>query len=230
MDEIKSLIKELESICVDNMAERYYSNTSEYPYKLMYFLNSLNLRMKECSESAVILLEQGFTLPALVLIRTMMENTALLYDAYKFVKTTIDSDEINKNTDFKLMQLLFANQYSKEGCEPSDLEMRATRVGVLISQIDNEFPGWKGFYGNLCEFVHPNSDGVICSYSKLIEKKGIFFKPQLTEEHCLYNAFLATLKLALVIYLEKAMYIIETIHTFTEISEDYIKNSEVNKL
>ena len=230
MEEIKIVIKELESICVDNMPERYYSNTSKYPYKLMHFLNSLNLRMKECGESAVILLEQGFTLPALVLIRTMMENTALLYDAYKLVKTTIESDEINENTDFRLMQLLFANQYPKESCEPSDLEMRVLRVGVLNSQIDKEFPGWKGFYGNLCEFVHPNSDGVICCYSKLIEKKGIFFKPQLTEEHCSYNAFLTTLKLALVVYLEKAMYIIETIHTFTEISEDCIKNSDVDKL
>ena len=142
MEEIKKIIKELESICADNMPERYYSNTSKYPYKLMHFLNSLNLRMKECSESAVILLEQGFTLPALVLIRTMMENTALLFDAYKLVKTTIDSDEINEDTDPKLMQLMFANQYPKESCEPSDLELRATRIGVLNSQIDDDFPGW----------------------------------------------------------------------------------------
>ena len=223
MEEMKNFIKELESICVDNMPERYYSNTSKYPYKLMHFLNSLNLRMKECGESAVILLEQGFTLPALVLIRTMMENTALLYDAYKLVKMTIDSDEINEDTDSKLMQLMFANQYPKESCEPSDLELRATRIGVLNSQIDDDFPGWKNYYGCLCEFVHPNSDGVICSYSKLIEKKGVLFYPQLTEKHSLYNLFIVILKLSIVIYLEKVKYIKETIHKFSTISEDYIK-------
>ena len=224
MEEIKGLIIELGGLCDDNMPERLYSNTSKYPYKLMYFLNALNLRMKECSQSAVILLEIELTLPALVLIRTMMENTALLYDAYKLVKTTIDSDEFNKGTDAKLMQLLFANQYPKESCEFSDLEMRATRIGALNSQVDVEFPGWKEYYGKLCEFVHPNSDGVICSYSELIEKEGILFKPQLTEKHCLYKAFLATLKLSLAIYIEKANYIKEEIYQFSNLSEAYIEN------
>lgn len=223
MEEIKNLIKELESFCVDNMPERYYANSSKYPYKLMLFLNSLNLRMNECGESAVILLEKGFTLPALVLIRTMMENTALLYDAYKLVKTTIDNNRINENTDSKLMQLLFANQYPKESCDPSDLEMRATRVGVLNSQIDDDYPGWKTYYGCLCEFVHPNSDGVISSYSEIIENEAVLFYPRLTTKHCLYNLFIVILKLSIVIYLEKVKYIKETIHKFSTISEDYIK-------
>lgn len=223
MEEIKGLIVALENICVGEMPERQYSNISKLPYKLMRLINSLSLRMKECSESSAILLEKGYTLPALVLIRTAMENTALLFEAYKLVDKVIADENVDETTDSKLMQLLFANCYSKKFCTPSDIEYRATRIGVLNSQIDDDFPGWKNYYGCLCEFAHPNSDGVICSYSKLIEKKGVLFYPQLTEKHSLYNLFIVILKLSIVIYLEKVKYIKETIHKFSTISEDYIK-------
>ena len=56
MEEIKGLIVALENICVGEMPERQYSNISKLPYKLMRLINSLILRMKECSESSAILL------------------------------------------------------------------------------------------------------------------------------------------------------------------------------
>ena len=223
MNEIKELINKLGNVCEDRMPERKYSKTSKYPYKLMLFINSLNLRMRECGESSMFLLEKGNILSALVIIRAMMENTALLYDAYKLVKAIVEEKKINETTDSKLMQLLYATQYPKADCDSSDLDYRATRIGELVSQVNEDFPNWKKYYGALCEFVHPNSDGVTQSYSEIIGNKEVLFYPKLTTEHLLYPAFITTLKLALIIYIEKTGYIIEKIPAFTKASEDYIK-------
>ena len=181
----------------------------------MTFVNSMNWRMKECGEAAIMLLEADLTHPALMLIRSAMENAAITIKLTDIVRDAVDRKEIIEGDDDELMRLLFANNYRKDDpfVEPDDERFTAVRIGKHVKRAEELYPGFRRYYSYLCEFVHPNSDGVGQSYSLLhIEENRTDFGPVLNSNHKSYGAFTITLVLALTIYLEQ----IETIEKSLE--------------
>lgn len=188
------------------MQNRGYSNLSKLPYKVMAFVNSMNWRMKECSYATVQLLESDLVLPALMLIRSLMENVAITIKLSDVVKTVVERKAVNDSDDEDLMRILFGNNYPKDDpfIEPDDESLKASRIGKHIKRADELYPGFQKYYKYLSEFVHPNSDGVCQSYSELlIEEDETHFGPRLNSAHELYDAFTTTLVLSLKIYLKQ---------------------------
>lgn len=204
--EAKRLIKELSKHCVQTMPNKKYSNLSKLPWKVIMFVNSMNWRMKESAEAAILLLESDLTHPSLMLIRSCMENAAITIKLADVVRTVVERKRVLVSDDEDLMRLLFANNYPKDDpyTEPDDKRFQADRIGMHVTRADELYPGFKSYYKSLCEFVHPNSDGVGQSYSTPHFEEGYTsFGPVLNAEHCLYDAFTITLVLALQIYLEQ---------------------------
>lgn len=228
----KELVIELSKHCVSAMSNREYSNLSKLPYKVMTFVNSMNWRMKECAESAILLLESNYTHPSLMLIRSAMENAAIIVKLADIVADVIERKEIVDADDEDLMRLLFANNYRKD--EPIigeyDECYKAERIGKHVKRADELYPGFKRYYGYLCEFVHPNYDGVKLSYSLLnIEEGYTDFGPQLNPTFGLYNAFTITLVLALRIYVDQVTYVDDNLNDFINLCDiDIIIQDSVN--
>lgn len=188
----------------------------------MAFVNSMNWRMKECAEAAVLLLESDLTHPALMLIRGCMENAAITIKLADVVRDVVERKDVKETDDEDLMRLLFGNNYPKEDpfVEPDDERLKAERIGKHVKRADELYPGFRKYYGSLCEFVHPNSDGVGQSFSMLhIEEGKTDFGPRLNSEHELYDAFTITLVLSLSIYLDQTDIIDENLEDFIHLCD-----------
>ena len=223
----KKLLAELSRHCVKTMPNKEYSNMSKLPWKVMTFVNSMNWRMKESAEAAVLLLESDLTHPSLMLIRSCMENAAITIKLADIVRTVVERKQVLASDDEELMRLLFANNYSSDDpyVEPDDKHFKAERIGIHITRADELYKGFRSYYKNLCEFVHPNSDGVGQSYSLLhIEDGYTDFGPRLNASHELYDAFTITLVLSLSIYLDQLELIEEKLEDFIHLCDiDIVK-------
>lgn len=228
----KELIMELSKRCVTSMQNKEYSNLSKLPYKVMTFVNAMNWRMKECCEAAILLFESDLTHPALMLVRSAMENAAITIKLVDAVKDVVDRKEVIENDDEKLMRLLFANNYKKDDpyIEPDDDRLKAERIGKHVKRAEELYPGFQRYYSYMCEFVHPNSDGVGQSYSILhIEEDYTSFGPVLNSAHDLYDAFTITLVLALQIYMDQTKSIDDNLEDFIHLCDINIVKKMLDK-
>lgn len=225
--EAKKYISELSKRCVTSMPNKEYSNLSKLPYKVMTFVNAMNWRMKECAEAAVLLFESDLTHPALMLVRSSMENAAITIRLSDVVSEVVERKEIISGDDDNLMRLLFGNNYRKDDpfIEPDDERLKAERIGKHVKRAEELYPGFQRYYSYLCEFVHPNSDGVGQSFSKLhIEEGYTDFGPNLNSKHEMYDAFTITLVLSLSIYLDQLDLIDEKLEDFIHLCDiDIVK-------
>lgn len=223
----KELIEKLSKHCVETMPNKEFSTLSKLPWKVMMFVNSMNWRMKESSEAAILLLESDLTHPSLMLIRSCMENAAIIIKLADIIRTVIERKRVLDNDDEDLMCLLFANNYPKDNpyFEPDDKRFKANRIGIHVTRADELYPGFKSYYKSLSEFVHPNSDGVGLSYSMPHIVEGYTcFGPVLNSEHELYEAFTITLVLALQIYLDQINSIDNNLEDFIHLCDiDIVK-------
>ena len=187
------------------MQNKEYSNISKLPYKVMTFVNAMNWRMKEGAEAAVLLLESDLTHPSLMLIRGCMENAAITIKLADVVNGVVDKRDVS-DVDDELMRLLFGNNYKKDDpfVDPDQERLKAKRIGRHVKRAEELYPGFEKYYSSLCEFVHPNYDGVSHSFSDLKIDEGItIFGPRLNSSYVLYDAFVITLVLSLTIYLDQ---------------------------
>ncbi len=217
INEAEECIAELRKRCVTFMDNKEYSNLSKLPYKLMSFVNSMNWRMKECAEAAVQLFKSDLTHPALMLVRSAMENAAITITLADVVNEVVDRKKVIKADDDRLMRILFGNNYPKDDSfiEPCDDYLKAERIGKHVRRAEELYPRFRDYYSYLCEYVHPNYDGVSQSYSLLNKEKGYTeFGPRLNPSFELYDAFTITLVLALRIYENQVKYIDENLEIF----------------
>ena len=225
--EAKELIDKLSKHCVTTMRNKEYSNLSKLPFKVMTFVNAMNWRMKECAEAAVLLLESDLTHPALILIRSAMENAAITVRLADVVCEVIARQDVIEADDTALMRILVGNNYRKDDpfVNPEEEEYKAERVGKHVKRAEELYPGFQRYYSYLCEFVHPNFDGVGQSYSSLhIDEDYTVFGPNLCSSHELFDAFTITLVLSLTIYLEQIDSIDDNLEDFIHICDlDIVK-------
>ena len=223
----KELLMKISEHCVNSMQNKEYSNLSKLPYKVMTFVNSMNWRMKECGEAALLLLESDYTHPSLMLIRSAMENAAIIISLADVIDDVIERKNVSAETDKKLMLLLFGNNYRKD--DPftgiDDKLYKAERIGKHVKRAEELYPGFQRYYSYLCEFVHPNYDGVSQSYSVWhIDEDYTTFGPNLKSSHELYDAFTITLVLALSIYLDQIQSIEDNLEHFIHLCDiDIVK-------
>ena len=223
----KELLMKISEHCENSMQNKEYSNLSKLPYKVMNFVNSMNWRMKECGEGALLLLESDYTHPALMLIRSAMENAAIIISLADVIDDVIERKNVSVETDKKLMLLLFGNNYRKD--DPftgiDDTLYKAERIGKHVKRAEELYPGFQRYYSYLCEFVHPNYDGVSQSYSVLhIDEDYTTFGPNLKSSHELYDSFTITLVLALSIYLNQIQSIEDNLENFIHLCDiDIVK-------
>ena len=225
----EEFILKLKRHCVDEMFSRKYSWRAKHPFKVMSFVNAMTWRMYDMSCAAVTLLKQDNIIPALSLVRACWENMVATYELAGLVKDCCEKQIIDGRIDDTLMRILFSNRFEKDNRYVGEEhfkqfeQYKAKNILTLIQKHGKDFPQLKDVYGAICEFVHPNHDGVLGGYSYEDEvNQTIYYGPQFDQESWLFSASVATLKCSIDLYINYIASIEENIDEFSRLCENFL--------
>ena len=225
--ECADYICELKTHCVESMFCREYSWRAKHPFKVMSFVNAMTWRMYDMSHAALTLMQQDSIIPSLCLVRACWENMVATYELKELVLDCCKQKTIPSNVDDTLMRILYSNRYDAGnrymGGEHYEhfKEYKAKNILTLVQRIEKVYPQVKDFYSTICEFVHPNGDGVCGSYSQLDEETHtVLFGPQFSQDSPLFPAFITTLSCSIDLYLKFVESIEVFIAEFTRLCEE----------
>ena len=225
----EEIICALKNHCVDDMFSRKYSWRAKHPFKVMFFVNAMTWRMYDMSCAALTLLKQNNIIPALSLVRACWENMVATYELAGLVKDCCEKQIIDGSIDDTLMRILFSNRFEKDSRYVGEEHFKqfekykSKNILTLIQKYGKDFPQVKDVYGAICEFVHPNHDGVLGGYSYEDEaNQTIYFGPQFTQDSWLFSASIVTLNCSIALYINFITSIEGNIEEFSRLCEKFI--------
>ena len=227
LKECEDYLKELKTHCVESMFSREYSWRAKYPFKVMSFVNAMTWRMYDMANAALTLMKQDSIIPSLCLVRACWENMVATYELKNLVHDCCEEQIVTDNVDIVLMRLLYSNRFEKDNRYVSQehyesfKEYKAKNILTLVQKLEKDYPAAKDFYGNLCEFVHPNGDGVCGSYAYLDESiHTTTYGPQFSRQSDMFPAFITTLSCSMGLYIGFIETIKDRIKEFAKLCED----------
>ena len=230
--ESEEYIADLKNYHVDEMFSRMYSRSAKQPFKVMSFVNAMTWRMYDISSAALMLLKNDNIIPSLSLVRACWENMVATYDLAGLVKDCCEKQTVDSSVDDVLMRILFSNRFEKDNRYVGEEHFnqfekyKAKNILTLIQKHAKDFPQVKDVYGAICEFVHPNLDGVLRSYSYDDESnETIYFGPQFTQDSWLFSASIVTLNCSIALYINFITSIEGNIEEFSRLCEKFILSS-----
>lgn len=230
--ECKSYISALKTHCVDSMFSRQYSWRAKHPFKVMSYVNAMTWRMYDMSNAALTLMKMDSIIPSLCIVRACWENMVATYELKVLVHFCCEQKTIPGDVDETLMRILYSNRYDKNnryvGGEHFEnfKEYKAKNILTLVQKLEKEYPQTKDLYSTICEFVHPNGDGVGGSYSQLDEStQTVSFGPEIRCDSLLFPAFITTLDYSISLYLRFVESIETSIDDFSRLCEESLKST-----
>jgi hypothetical protein len=136
---------------------------SKIPFKAVSLREALIHRLADLSDIACKLYEQNRIVPAIIMVRAVMETLAMLYLLYVKVDRVVTSRELGEIDDF-LMRGIF-------GWRNETLAAQPLNILKAVDELDRKFKGYRRLYDDLSEFVHPNWSGTSGAYGNLIKDK-----------------------------------------------------------
>ena len=229
----EEFVRELKNHCVDDMFSRKYSWRAKHPFKVMSFVNAMTWRMYDMSCAALTLLKQNNIIPALSLVRACWENMVAAYELAGLVKDCCEKQIIDGNIDDTLMRILFSNRFEKDNRYVGEEHFKqfekykSKNILTLIQKHGKDFPQVKDVYGAICEFVHPNHDGVLGGYSYEDEaNQTIYYGPQFNQESWLFAASVVTLNCSIDLYINYIASIEKYIDEFSRLCENFLMDTD----
>lgn len=219
--------------CFEGTDNYEWSTLSKLPLKVINILQPMTWRMRDAEEAARILIDNNYVHPAAIMIRSAMENTAFIHMLSVVVKEAVDAGKVLDDTDEKLMTLSFGNQYKQGVFIPDDVfesmqEHKAFRSGKLLKEISKRYPSYNDMYSSLCEFAHPNTDGVQGCFSKLdIKNHTTYYGKMLTKERQIFPAIEGSVVVALALYIERYDAILNMMPEFIRICEEDLREKRM---
>lgn len=148
------------------------------------------------------------------------------FELKELVQLCCEQKALPCDVDETLMRILYSNRYDKDnrymGGEHYEnfKEYKAKNILTLVQKLEKRYPQAKDFYSTICEFIHPNGDGVGGSYSHLDEStQSVSFGPQFSRESQLFPAFITTLSCSIDLYLKFMESIEDNIMVFSQLCE-----------
>ncbi|MBU1100138.1 MAG: hypothetical protein KKA84_07015 [Bacteroidetes bacterium] len=179
-------------------------------FRFQVYLQVVLHRVHDLSNSIINCVKNKQVASAFILLRALNENTSVIYDANRRLDVLISSG------DFKsIFKLIFNLQYGTripdrideavedEGkkCEEatskySDNDVReaftAQQILNVLDRISKDIPAHRGIYEYLCEYAHPNYDGLMGLYTKWIDKFSVEISTDISyTEHTVSRIFVS---------------------------------------
>lgn len=179
---ITSILKAMEMCRI----EKLYPNPSGSPltpktvFRFQVYLQVVLNRIYELSESIILCLDNSNIASAFILLRALDENSSVVFDGYRRLSVLLEQKDFQK-----IYELIFNLQYGtrlkqkletlsdEQGEKDKDSYYTKEKVKEIytarqiLSVMDNVskvIPNHRDDYEHLCEFAHPNYDGLMGLY------------------------------------------------------------------
>ncbi len=147
----------------DNIPAAALPTQSKIPFKVVVLREMLFHRVSTLATPAVSLLESGNVVSGILLTRAVMETVAVVaVIGYELKKFLVHQDIIRFN-DF-LTTCLLGNRRKTDGIEKN---YPAENIMNFIDAVTKKKKGYRTMYEELCEYAHPNFDGVLGSFGHM---------------------------------------------------------------
>jgi hypothetical protein len=161
--DVKQLTAELQRSLPKRIDAAVLGLPSKIPFKAISLREGLIHRASDLSGLACELYERRRIVPAIIMVRAVMETVAMLYFLYWRIDQVLTSQELGDIDQF-LMRGIF-------GWRDDTMPMQPLNVLTAIDRVDKQFEGYRGLYDELSEFAHPNWSGASGAYANLIQNK-----------------------------------------------------------
>lgn len=141
------------------VAARSLTLKSNTPFKALVLREALIHRVSSIADGAISEFDAGRWVAATILVRAVVETTALLFSLNRRVSRAIREKNDDDLTEFLRRTMVGSRT------EPDLPE--AINVLNFIDAVEKEFPGFRRQYEELSEYAHPNWCGVLGAFSKL---------------------------------------------------------------
>ncbi len=220
LEEVEKIIKKMKIQLTNKIDHFHYSKVAKIPLKVHSFIEIMNLRMIDFSDSVQILLRDNKIVPAIPLIRSLMENVAITDRVVEAVKSSLSENKLVCDFDDLMTKIKLGTRYSKDIVSISIL--------TQIDKLDKRVKGVRKYYDCLCEFTHPNWDGVEGSYSELDEiNRCTYVQKVISKEHPLMNFFQSCFLLIINVFLGLFEWLKKKLPEFTKLCELDLLKKEI---
>lgn len=215
-------LHKIQSLVIERISHFKYSKQAKIPYKVHSLVESMNCRIIDFCESIDLLIKTNHIVPAILLIRSIIEVTAIIYRISYSVDKSIENNKLIVDFDDLIMNLNFGTRYGSD--------YKAINIITHIDKLNKKYNVISNFYNDLSEFVHPNWDGVQGSYTELNEDEiNTLIIRVITTENPVFNWIEGCYNLCMEIYLEEVNKLMLDLPEFAKICESEIKN-KINTL
>lgn len=160
-------IVSIKSALPKSISSGAFSIKAKIPSKVHLARETIGYRVLNLSETAYDLIQKDEFVPALILIRSILESTAVLYTIKENVANCLEKENIG-DFDDTIMRVIF-------GSRDKSTSLEAVNVLTMIDKWDKKTKLVRKIYNDLCEFSHPNCSGVEASYG-IIDKEKLLVK------------------------------------------------------
>ncbi len=166
----KKILDDIKKKQPAKIEKKNYSLKVTMPLKVDMIKETSAYRIRELSETVLLLIEVKKYLPAIIIIRSIFETSSLLYFTYIKAKKVLNDKNLDAFND-TLNRLTFA-------CSGHEDEAKPINVLTTIDKMDKEFNDEVGNEANTCrwiyntmtDYVHPNWDGSQLVFQELDEE------------------------------------------------------------
>lgn len=166
LKDIEESISALEKSLTYEIVGKEISSITKLPFKVISLVHSLHHRAIDLAKNSYQLYINEDYLASAILIRSLMETTALTYLVKKRVLQTVESENIDHIDDF-IMNSSF-------GGKTEDSPLTCPHIMKAVNHTNKKYEKYREMYAWLSEFVHPNWMGTTGLYSKINEFDGVF--------------------------------------------------------
>lgn len=195
LNRAKELAESVRASLPAEVREGSLTLNSKLPFKAISFRELLIHRLSELVDVSIQLCESNQLVPSFVTTRAVVETTAILFGLYQ--KTV----EFNKTKDVEAFdQFLMKGMF---GSKDPEGPVQPHNILTAVDHLEKQSKGFRHMYDILCEFTHPNYDGVMGSYGWVDESKHIIYLGKQYQE---LPAFVAVSPLVICMELFKEYY------------------------
>ena len=230
--EVDHTISLISQALVDKITRSDFKTNSKIPYKVVSVKEIYKQKLFDCMEALRILIDNEKYLPALMIIRSIMEITSVINSLENRLQNALADREI-KSLDEELM-ILLAGIKSPHAMGEDDTEMESSddvkyQSKNILGYIDKMAKTYKSYrivYEELSEFVHPNFCGCANTYSEIDEPSyTTYFGFNPDKDINYYKGSIKYTSILANIFLEKTKSIETMMPKLVELCNDIIKNN-----
>lgn len=163
LEEACTLSDQINSNLPDKIVAGALSHISKLPYKALSLRETLIHRIADLSDAAISLYKSSNIVPAIIMIRSVFETSAVLFWLFEKLKHVSETGDLKDMNDF-LNKHLF-------GARNQNASVESYNILTAIDHTDKEFENYRIAYNDLSEFAHPNWSGLMGAYSDAYKNK-----------------------------------------------------------